>query len=133
VIPDLIAGRPNAWTTLYDPRRKTLRATGEFAKENLNVAAQYLEWATPGEVQSEEEIAAGSGAVMRRGLKKIAVYRDLSGALYRYSAACPHLGCVVGWNPTESSWDCPCHGSRFDARGAVLNGPATIGLPRVED
>jgi glycine/D-amino acid oxidase-like deaminating enzyme/nitrite reductase/ring-hydroxylating ferredoxin subunit len=133
LISDLILGRDNPWATLYDPRRKTLRAIGEFAKENLNVAAKYVEWATPGEVKSEDEIPPGSGAVIRHGLKKIAVYRDNSGQVFRHSAACTHLGCVVEWNPTEKSWDCPCHGSRFDPHGAVLNGPAAAGLPRAGD
>lgn len=59
-----------------------------------------------------------------RGFFKSAVYRDDAGRLHERSAACPHLGCIVSWNSTERSWDCPCHGSRFDPNGKVLNGPA---------
>jgi glycine/D-amino acid oxidase-like deaminating enzyme/nitrite reductase/ring-hydroxylating ferredoxin subunit len=124
LITDLIQGRPNAWETLYDPSRKRLRAAGEFLKENLNVAAQYGDLVTPGEVDSVDDIAPGAGAVLRRGLHKIAVYRDDAGQLHERSASCPHMGCIVGWNKFEKSWDCPCHGSRFDARGRVINGPA---------
>ena len=80
-----------------------------------------------------EEITPNNGAVVREGLKKIAVFRDEAGELHRYSAVCPHLGCIVGWNPAESTWDCPCHGSRFDKRGAVLNGPANRNLEPVEE
>ena len=129
LIRDLILGRPNRWEALYDPSRISLRASAEFAKENLNVAAQYADHLTGGEVSSADEVAAGSGAIMRRGLSKVAIHRDDTGALHEFSAVCTHLGCVVAWNDREKSWDCPCHGSRFDCRdGHVLNGPAIEGL-----
>lgn len=129
LITDLIMGRENEWETLYNPSRKSLRSAVEFAKENLNVAAQYTDLVTGGEVSNVEEIAAGSGAVLRRGLTKVAVYRDEGGALHERSAVCTHLGCIVDWNAAEKSWDCPCHGSRFDKRdGHVLNGPAISAL-----
>ena len=128
LISDLILGRSNEWEKLYDPSRKSLKSTGEYVKENLNVARQYADYVTPGEVRSEDEIRPGHGAVVRHGLKKIAVYRDESGALHRTSAVCPHLGCIVHWNSVERTWDCPCHGSRFGVDGKVLNGPALGGL-----
>ena len=130
LIRDLIMGRENPWATLYDPSRiSLLRAGLEYAKENLNVAAQYADLLTGGEVDSADEVAPGAGAVVRRGLKKVAVYRDEQGALHEHSAVCTHLGCVVAWNDKEKSWDCPCHGSRFDCKdGHVLNGPAISGL-----
>jgi glycine/D-amino acid oxidase-like deaminating enzyme/nitrite reductase/ring-hydroxylating ferredoxin subunit len=124
LITDLILGRHNEWETLYDPSRKSLRAAGEFLKENLNVAAQYRDVVTPGEVRSVEEIAPSSGAVVRHGLHKVAVYREENGLLHERSAFCSHLGCVVAWNKLEKTWDCPCHGSRYDAHGRVINGPA---------
>ena len=128
LITDLIAGRSNPWTEIYDPSRKTLRAAGEFARENLNVAAWYTEWVTGGEVSSEEDIPPGKGAILRRGFSKVAVYRDPEGQVHTLSAACPHLGCIVHWNAVETSWDCPCHGSRFDPFGKVLCGPAISNL-----
>jgi Rieske Fe-S protein len=124
LLRDLILGRENPWTTLYDPARKSLRAALNFAEENLNVAGQYAAWLTPGDVVTPEEIKPGMGAVIRRGLSKVAVYRDDAGKLHERSAVCPHLGCIVSWNSTERSWDCPCHGSRFEPSGKVLNGPA---------
>ncbi len=133
LLTDLILGRENEWETLYNPSRKTLRAGLEFAKENLNVASQYADLVTGGEVDSVDEIAPGAGAVMRRGLSKVAVYRDDAGALHERSAICTHLGCVVDWNAAEKTWDCPCHGSRFDKQdGHVLNGPAISALAEVE-
>jgi nitrite reductase/ring-hydroxylating ferredoxin subunit len=74
------------------------------------------------------EIKRGEGAIVRRGVKKIAVHRDESGALIERSAFCTHLGCVVRWNSTEKTWDCPCHGSRFHIDGHVVNGPAITAL-----
>jgi glycine/D-amino acid oxidase-like deaminating enzyme/nitrite reductase/ring-hydroxylating ferredoxin subunit len=128
LITDLILGRPNEWERLYDPSRKSLKSTGEYARENLNVVKQYTDFVTSGEVRSESEIQPGRGAVVRHGLKKFAMYRDERGALHRASAVCPHLGCIVHWNSLEGSWDCPCHGSRFGTDGSVLNGPALGGL-----
>ncbi|MFL6563599.1 MAG: FAD-dependent oxidoreductase [Burkholderiales bacterium] len=132
LICDLILGRENPWAKLYDPSRKRIGAAREYAAENLNVVRQYTDWLTPGEVRSEDEIPSDSGAVMRRALHKIAVYRDAQGALHERSAVCPHLGCVVHWNAAGKTWDCPCHGSRFDSRGRVLNGPANRDLAAAE-
>lgn len=128
LLTDLIQGRENPWACLYEPSRKSLRAARDFAKENLNVAAQYRDWATSGDVDADILVTPGTGAVVRRGLKKIAVYCDDSGKLHECSAVCTHLGCIVDWNHSEKTWDCPCHGSRFDRFGKVLNGPAIKNL-----
>ncbi len=129
---DLVLGRRNPWAELYDPARKTVGAAREYTSENLNVARQYADWLTGGDVKSVDEIPRDHGAVMRRGLHKIAVYRDAQGMLHERSAACPHLGCVVQWNRAEKTWDCPCHGSRFDCRGKVISGPANRDLASTE-
>jgi glycine/D-amino acid oxidase-like deaminating enzyme/nitrite reductase/ring-hydroxylating ferredoxin subunit len=133
LIDDLIHGRHNDWATLYDPARKSLRAVGRFVKETVNFVAQYKDLVTGGDVASTEQLAAGSGAVVRRGLHKIAAYRDDRGELHELSAVCPHLGCIVQWNAGEKTWDCPCHGSRFALDGHVLNGPAISGLAPVHE
>jgi glycine/D-amino acid oxidase-like deaminating enzyme/nitrite reductase/ring-hydroxylating ferredoxin subunit len=132
LLTDLIQGRANPWAALYDPARKSLRALKRWAAGAARASAPYAEWVTPGEVTSADEIAAGEGAVLRRGLHKVAVYRDPSGRLVERSATCPHLGCIVDWNSTEKSWDCPCHGSRFTAEGRVVNGPALGDLSPAE-
>jgi nitrite reductase/ring-hydroxylating ferredoxin subunit len=133
LLTDLIMGRPNPWEKLYEPTRKPAGALRDFASENLNVAAQYATWLTPGEVNSADEIPPGQGAILRRGLSKVAAYRDESGKLTMLSAVCPHLKCIVAWNGTERTWDCPCHGSRFNAEGKVVVGPANVDLPPAED
>ena len=129
LLTDLIIGRPNPWASLYDPARKTVQAAGSFLEENLNVAVQYAAWLTAGDVNSVDDIKPGSGAIVRRGLSKVAAYRDDAGVVHEHSAVCPHLGCIVQWNHQEHTWDCPCHGSRFDCQGHVINGPANVDLP----
>ncbi len=133
LITDLILKRENAWAKLYDPSRITLGALKEFAKENLNVAAQYADYVLPPDASSVEEIKPGAGAVVMCDSKRVAAYRDEDGVVHQRSAICPHLGCIVNWNSLEKSWDCPCHGSRFNAFGRVFQGPANSGLPEVAD
>lgn len=128
LLDDLICGRENRWARLYDPARKSLGAAGDYTRENTNMAAQYRDWLTRGDVKSADEIPASSGAIVRHGLTKAAVYRDSLGELHECSAVCPHLGGLVRWNHAENTWDCPCHGSRFDPYGHVLNGPAISDL-----
>lgn len=132
LLTDLILKRENKWEKIYDPSRITLTALPEFAKENLNVAAQYLEYIKPGDVDSVEEIGPGTGAVMLKEGVRVAAYRDEQGVVYERSAVCRHLGCLVNWNTLEKTWDCPCHGSRYTPHGKVFQGPANEALPEAE-
>jgi glycine/D-amino acid oxidase-like deaminating enzyme/nitrite reductase/ring-hydroxylating ferredoxin subunit len=130
LLTDLILGRANPWAEVYDPKRKTLKplVVGDYVKENANVVAQLRDYLTSGDVSGTKDLAVGEGALIREGLKKVAVYRDESGAVHKMSAICPHLKCIVRWNVTEKTWDCPCHGSRFDCMGGMVNGPASSDL-----
>ena len=128
ILNELIQGRKHQWAKLYDPSRVKLRATPEYLKENINVGKQYKDWFTAGDAGSVEQIKPGEGAVLGTGRGKIAVYRDENGGVHQHSAVCTHLYCIVHWNGTEKTWDCPCHGSRFDPYGKVVNGPAIVGL-----
>jgi glycine/D-amino acid oxidase-like deaminating enzyme/nitrite reductase/ring-hydroxylating ferredoxin subunit len=128
LITDLIMERENPWEDLYDPSRISLQALKNYASQNLNVAEQYTDWMKAGEYETAEEISPGSGGIIRCGIHKIAAYRDEHGQVHARSAKCSHLGCVVAWNSNEMSWDCPCHGSRFDRFGQVINGPAIYNL-----
>jgi glycine/D-amino acid oxidase-like deaminating enzyme len=132
LITDLILERENQWEKLYNPSRVTLSAAKDYTRENANMAAQYVDWLTAGDVEKDRLVRPGTGAIVRHGLKKVAVYRDLDGTFHECSAVCPHLGAIVSWNDTEKTWDCPAHGSRFDRLGKVLNGPANKNLHPVE-
>lgn len=133
LLSDLILQRENRWVELYSPSRRRAGALREFAKDNLSVAAHYVDYITGGDVSKEAAIAPGCGAILREGVRKLAVYRDESGACHKFSAICPHLRCIVHWNSLEKTWDCPCHGSRFSALGEVLNGPAISNLTPVHE
>ncbi|MBC7658791.1 MAG: FAD-dependent oxidoreductase [Chitinophagaceae bacterium] len=130
IISDLIIGNPNPWESLYSPSRINMHlgSVGEFFKENLNVALQYKDYFSPGDVASLSDVPMGEGAIVRHGLRKIAAYRDHNNKLHCNSAVCPHLGGLVHWNRAEKTWDCPCHGSRFAIEGQVINGPSKCGL-----
>lgn len=136
LLTDLVLGLSNPWETIYAPNRVSLRAgpMETFAKENADVALRYVkDHVSPGDVSSEDDIPPGEGRLVRHGVHKVAAYRDDAGRLHRHSAACTHLKCIVAWNSAEKSWDCPCHGSRFDPYGKVLNGPAVTNLEELPD
>ena len=127
LLKDLVLGRENRWAELYKPTRISLRATPTLIKHNVGAMLDFAQYILPAE--EIEGIQPGEGRVIRRDGKIIAAYRDAEGMLHERSAACTHLKCIVEWNSTEKSWDCPCHGSRFDPFGQVLNGPAIAPLP----
>lgn len=132
LIADLIVSGASPWSELYDPGRTPIAAAAEYLKENLAAVRNFTEYLTGGEVASVDALKPGQGAVVRRGLHKVAAYRDDSNTLHQRSAVCSHAGCIVHWNPLERCWDCPCHGSQFSIDGGVLNGPATSPLGPAE-
>jgi glycine/D-amino acid oxidase-like deaminating enzyme/nitrite reductase/ring-hydroxylating ferredoxin subunit len=131
ILRDLIDGRANAWAERFDPNRLSLRSTPELAQLNAKAgAALVLDRVTPAEAPSAQAVPRGEARMVRTGLGKTGVYRDTDGALHAVSLRCTHLGCLLRFNAAERSWDCPCHGSRFDVDGAVLEGPAVQPLER---
>jgi len=131
LLTDTIAGRTNPWTSLFSPHRLSLRATSRLARLNAKVAMEFVgDRLRPGEVTDAEAVPHGEARVLRDGLEQTGVYRDEQGELHAVSLRCTHLGCLLRFNGAESSWDCSCHGSRFDVDGAVLEGPAAKPLPR---
>ena len=128
LLSDLIQGRKNKWEDLYSPSRIRLKSLPEYASENINVAGQYADYVTAGDIKSESELKPGEGAIMREGVSKVAVHCDQNGNVHKMTAVCPHLSCIVAWNSTEQTWDCPCHGSRFSVEGRVYHGPANTDL-----
>ena len=132
LIPDLILRRDNPWTQLYAPNRKSARTAGTYLRENLDVARHLAHHLMPAEVSDVRNIPSGTGRVLRVGTRRLAVYRDEQGAVVAHSAVCTHVGCIVKWNGLEKTWDCPCHGSRFDVTGEPVSGPARSPLAAVE-
>jgi glycine/D-amino acid oxidase-like deaminating enzyme/nitrite reductase/ring-hydroxylating ferredoxin subunit len=130
MLADMIDGRDVAWAGLYDPRRvHPIAEAGAFVKANLATARHFVaDRLRPVERDALAAIPLDGGAVVRWKGQQCAVYRDDEGTVHAVSAVCSHLGCLVAFNEVERSWDCPCHGSRFDVGGGVLHGPATAPL-----
>ena len=96
-----------------------------FVAQGVNFAKRFTRARlTKPDATPVSEIAPGQAKVISADGARVAVYRDAEGALHAVSAVCTHLGCVVDWNAAEKTWDCPCHGSRFDYGGHVVQGPA---------
>jgi glycine/D-amino acid oxidase-like deaminating enzyme/nitrite reductase/ring-hydroxylating ferredoxin subunit len=133
IISDAILGRPNPWAELFDPHRAAVRrGLWDYIKEN----AAYPYYMMRDRLRSAERgplrsVGRGRGRTIDSRGEKVAAYRSPEGVLALRSAVCTHMGCVVAWNEVEHSWDCPCHGSRFTATGAVISGPAEAPLPEI--
>ena len=138
LLSELIQEHEHPWSGLYDPSRKPHnRAVSSFLRENINVATHAMQGLLSADPVGRT-IVPGTGEVVRSGLRRLAMYVAEDGSRHTCSAVCPHLGCLVQWNSAEKSWDCPCHGSRFDPYGRLLTGPAQRDLepvdkPKLED
>jgi glycine/D-amino acid oxidase-like deaminating enzyme/nitrite reductase/ring-hydroxylating ferredoxin subunit len=132
VLTDLICGRDHPWAAIYDPARARVAPLPRFAPRKDDKEADDGESATAAGPQAPADLAPDSGAVFAQGHTPVAAYRDEHGTLHELSARCTHLGCTVTWNASARTWDCPCHGSRFDRLGTVVNGPANRNLEPVE-
>lgn len=133
IIADQILGNDNPWQARFDARRITPgKSAMQYAKENATVikhmAKDYLGIE---KLDTFEDIAPGQARVATMDGEKLAIHRTEESELKMLSAVCPHMKCIVHWNANESTWDCPCHGSRFDTDGEVIEGPAYHPLPRV--
>jgi glycine/D-amino acid oxidase-like deaminating enzyme/nitrite reductase/ring-hydroxylating ferredoxin subunit len=126
ILSDLIGGRRNPWTVTFDPNRIDLDSVGKLARQNLDVASEFAKgYLRPAQ---DAPLAPGEGRIVNGANGKEAHYRAQDGTTHCLSALCPHMKCVVNWNPAEQSWDCPCHGSRFAGDGRVIHGPALNNL-----
>lgn len=123
LLTDLVLQRENPWTGVYHPSRISLSTAGTYFKENANTIAQYKDWLLEPASEEIEDLVPGEGMVYRDGLHIVAAYKDDHGHLTLNSAVCTHLGGIVRWNTAEKSWDCPCHGARYDCYGKVIEGP----------
>jgi Rieske Fe-S protein len=125
ILADGIAGRENPWAARFDPARVSLRSAHEVAALGAKFAVDLVgDRVRPPQGLRSGGVPPGEARVLPDGVGKKGVYRDEDGALHAVSLRCTHMGCLLRFNGAERSWDCPCHGSRFDVDGAVLEGPA---------
>jgi glycine/D-amino acid oxidase-like deaminating enzyme/nitrite reductase/ring-hydroxylating ferredoxin subunit len=130
---DAVEGRSNPWARLFDPHRAPLSAAWDYLKENKDYPYYMVRdlFARP-EGRSLRALKRGEGKILELNGRSVAAYRGDDGHVVRLSARCPHMGCTVRWNSADSTWDCPCHGSRFEPSGTVIAGPAESPLPPIE-
>jgi glycine/D-amino acid oxidase-like deaminating enzyme/nitrite reductase/ring-hydroxylating ferredoxin subunit len=130
LLHDLVLGKNNPWAELYDSTRATPFLTPQSIKENINVGTHWVGDRLKGLTSSVADIKNNEGKVVTVDGEKIAAYRDEEGKLHAVSAVCSHLACIVSWNNAEKSWDCPCHGGRFNYDGEVIHAPAINNLEK---
>jgi glycine/D-amino acid oxidase-like deaminating enzyme/nitrite reductase/ring-hydroxylating ferredoxin subunit len=131
ILADRITGTGNPYADLFSPHRVTLSSAPTLLQQNAKVARDIVgDRLAPAEASDVDDVPFDSARVLSDGLGKKGVYRDRMGGTHAVSLRCTHLGCLLRFNGAERSWDCSCHGSRFDVDGAVLEGPATRPLPR---
>lgn len=134
ILADRILGADNPWAEVFDSTRiKPVASASKLVKENLNVAkhfvSDHLERLSAPQIDA---LRPGQGAIVKVDGHSVAAYRDDQGAVHALSPVCTHLKCTVAFNPAEKTWDCPCHGSRFDIEGKVIQGPALKDLDVVQ-
>jgi glycine/D-amino acid oxidase-like deaminating enzyme/nitrite reductase/ring-hydroxylating ferredoxin subunit len=134
LVTDLILGVENPWAEVYQATRvKPLASVKDYLKENIDYPSHLIgDRVSRAQESDTHALKENQGAIVRVGGKKVAAYRDPQGELHVMSPVCPHMGCYVHWNEAEISWDCPCHGARFDATGHLLHGPAVTDLKSEE-
>ncbi|HWM94555.1 MAG TPA: FAD-dependent oxidoreductase [Thermoanaerobaculia bacterium] len=134
LLADLALDRAPGWAEVYRTSRfKPLAGGPHIAKLNMEVAKDFVkDRLTPSRIEDVSEVPVGEGQVVRIGGEKVAIYREESGKVHAVSPVCTHALCIVHWNPSEKTWDCPCHGGRYSPDGQVLEGPPVKGLEPVK-
>jgi glycine/D-amino acid oxidase-like deaminating enzyme/nitrite reductase/ring-hydroxylating ferredoxin subunit len=126
MLADLATEKTNPWLELFDASRvKPVAGGATFVQENLGVAKDLVGGYLASKAKSFDELKPGDAAILKINGENVAGFKDEHGKVHAVSAVCSHMGCLVGWNETDRTWDCPCHGSRFELDGEVIHGPAT--------
>jgi glycine/D-amino acid oxidase-like deaminating enzyme/nitrite reductase/ring-hydroxylating ferredoxin subunit len=132
MLADLATGKSNRWLELFDATRvKPVAGAAKFVQENIGVAKDLISGYLASKPDSFAELQPGNAAILKIEGHNVAAFKDEKGNVHAVSAVCSHMGCLAGWNETDQTWDCPCHGSRFDLAGEVIHGPAVkpLGTP----
>ncbi len=134
ILAEAILGKEHPYADLFSTTRiKPVDGFTEFVKENADVVYHFVaDRLSVHETDSLKRLKPGTGRVVKFDNRKVAAYRDENGEIHALNPVCTHAACIVNWNAEEKSWDCPCHGARFDIEGRVLNGPADRDLERIE-
>lgn len=133
ILSDQITGKENEDAPVFSPQRMHLAASVKnlLSGAGHTASGQLRRFFYVPSAQAEQ-LQKGEGAIVNYKGKKAGVYRDEEGNFFAVSVTCPHLGCQLEWNPQEKSWDCPCHGSRFDYKGRLLDSPAKYSCNKIK-
>lgn len=132
LLRDLIVKGESPWEDVYTPTRTTtLASVGQFVVQNVDVAANLISGKLEA-VPDEVEAMVGKGNVELEDGQRVGVFKDEAGKVHTVDTTCAHMGCELHWNDAEHSWDCPCHGSRYNVDGGILEGPTVKPLKVLE-
>jgi glycine/D-amino acid oxidase-like deaminating enzyme/nitrite reductase/ring-hydroxylating ferredoxin subunit len=133
MLTDIVAERESPWLSAFDATRiGGPRTVAGLVKDNLKVGKEFVGGHLGRlKASSVEHLAAGEGGVVEAGGHSVGAYRDPAQQVHAVSITCTHMGCRLNWNNGDTSWDCPCHGSRFDVDGSILDGPAVTPLKQI--
>lgn len=133
IFREMLAGVTSKYEDVFEPRRvKPIAGFSNFIKENVDVAKELISgWLTKEKIDELAALAPGEARVVSFEDNRVALYKDEQNNLHAVNPVCTHMKCIVSWNNTEQSWDCPCHGARYNCNGIVLTGPSTDGLKEV--
>lgn len=134
LIYDLILQKDTQFADLFSPSRNTKfdPSVKKLFSFNTEVAKQLIKGKFDSTHEDIEQIENGEASIVMHDGNRVGVYKDNDGNIHAVDTTCTHLGCELSWNSAETSWDCPCHGSRFDIEGHVLNGPAVRNLQQID-
>jgi len=134
ILTSLVQGEEHPWLHAFDATRiGDAKAVKDLIKDNLHVGARFVgDRLARLRADSIEHLEPGHGDIVEVDGDTVGAYRRPDGSICAVSATCTHMGCSLKWNAAETTWDCPCHGSRFDTSGAVVQGPAVNPLERLE-
>ncbi|MBQ9265317.1 MAG: FAD-dependent oxidoreductase [Clostridia bacterium] len=124
ILRDKIDGKSNPYAAVFDPGRLEVESIPGIAADGGHAVKGLAKRFFQIPDTDAEKIPAGHGGIVLLDGEKVGVYKEADGAIHPVDIRCPHLGCQLEWNPDEKSWDCPCHGSRFDSQGHLISGPA---------
>lgn len=130
----MISNGKSNYKDIFNPSRiKPIAGFAEFVKENADVISKFIGLRLSyKKIEELAQLAHGEAMLAEWEGNKVALYKDEGGKIHALDPVCPHAKCIVNWNSAEKSWDCPCHGSRFACNGALLTGPARVGLTQIK-
>ena len=132
IISDMILEKENDFSEIFSPRRFDLSLSiNNIANDLIETAKNFIAQKVSIPSSEIEHIKNGHGGIIEYNGEKVGVYKNKEGKEFFVSTKCTHLGCQLSWNADELTWDCPCHGSRFDYKGRLIGSPATKDL--IED